>query len=940
VAGVTPFPEVAAPLVEREDELARIEAALDAAVAGAGGVLLIEGRAGIGKTSLLGWARSRAAQRGMAVLHGRGSQLEHEYGMGVVRQALGPAVRDLDPDLLFAGAAVHARSVVLEAPDVTQPAPLGVLHGLYWLVASLAERAPLLVAVDDGHWCDEPSLRFVAYLARRVESLPVALVIATRPPDRGEPVAAIVAEVRADPVTAIVQPGPLGQAGVKAVLGEQADDEFAHACREATGGNPFLLSELVLALRTAGTSFTAPNAGRVAAVSPPTLSRRVDGTLTRLGPQARALVHAVAVLGDGTPLELAAELTGIPVGEAGWVLGGLAGAGVLADAEPLRFLHPLLAAAAAADLPSTERGAMHARAAALLRDRGAGPERVALHLMHTSPAADARVADELHVAATRALARGAPATATTLLRRALAEPPEAVARTGLLLELAEAELAIGDTAAAAADFEQAQRSSDDPLLRAGALIGLFQATSGEFAAQRAMAPTLRVAVPEVTDRDRELGLMLLNLTLLATEPGPEWRGLVAQAQSLSGATPAEALLRGHAALPILQPEQTAAGLAPVAAVAAQMADPLLEQGGTALVITGAVLGLLWTDQLDLARELMGRAVAIAGRRGAIADLALGHQYRASVDIRAGDLLEAEADARTALAAPAGTGWAGLGQGAPISLVGSLIDQGAIDPAQFELSAAGADWDVPDAPALNEMLTVRMRLRAAQGDHRQAIADWTEARRRIERHFKGIFVAFVPSMLDAAESHHVLGQLESRDALLHEALALAEHWGARSYLGETRYRAARLTAGDDAVEIIESAVELLHAAPARLVLARALVSLGELLRRRGRRADSREPLREGYQLARRCGASALAETARSELRASGIRLQRETLAGPDALTASERRITKLAARGATNAEIAQALFLTVKTVEMHLTHAYRKLDVKGRAQLTQALAAHA
>ncbi|HEV2777181.1 MAG TPA: helix-turn-helix transcriptional regulator, partial [Solirubrobacteraceae bacterium] len=136
----------------------------------------------------------------------------------------------------------------------------------------------------------------------------------------------------------------------------------------------------------------------------------------------------------------------------------------------------------------------------------------------------------------------------------------------------------------------------------------------------------------------------------------------------------------------------------------------------------------------------------------------------------------------------------------------------------------------------------------------------------------------------------------------------------------------------------ASVELLAQSPARLEEARARVALGGALRRDGHRVESREPLREGYELARRCGADALAETARSELRASGIRLRREALTGAAALTASEQRIAEMAAGGLSNPEIAQELFVTVKTIEMHLTHVYRKLDIGRRAQLAEALAA--
>ena len=115
-----------------------------------------------------------------------------------------------------------------------------------------------------------------------------------------------------------------------------------------------------------------------------------------------------------------------------------------------------------------------------------------------------------------------------------------------------------------------------------------------------------------------------------------------------------------------------------------------------------------------------------------------------------------------------------------------------------------------------------------------------------------------------------------------------------------------------------------------------MSLGAALRRAGHRVDSRVPLREGYELAHHCGAEGLAEAARSELRASGIRLRREAASGADALTPSERRIADMAAAGLSNPEIAQELFLTVKTIEMHLTRVYRKLDIGGRAELTAAL----
>jgi DNA-binding CsgD family transcriptional regulator len=192
------------------------------------------------------------------------------------------------------------------------------------------------------------------------------------------------------------------------------------------------------------------------------------------------------------------------------------------------------------------------------------------------------------------------------------------------------------------------------------------------------------------------------------------------------------------------------------------------------------------------------------------------------------------------------------------------------------------------------------------------------------------------MVAAAEVHHALGNREEASELLAEAGAMAERWGTDGFIGQVRHQAARLNGGPDAPERLREAVEYLERSPARLELARALISLGEALRRGGRRAESREPLRDGYELARQCGAVALAEHARVELRASGVRLRRDALTGAESLTASERRIAEMAASGASNPEIAQALFLTVKTVESHLSHAYRKLDIAGRSQLASAL----
>jgi hypothetical protein len=205
-------------LVERDAELARIAGRLGAARRGEGGVLVIEGEAGIGKTSLVRALRERAAAEGMQVMHARGAELESSFAFGVLRQALARPVADLDPPTraaVLSGHAQHATALLdPAAPGATGEA---VLQGAYWLVANLAERGPLVLVVDDAQWADAPSIAALGFLARRTDQLPVVLVVATRPPDvDAQPE---LARIVSDPAAEVVRPRPLGEAAIAALSG-------------------------------------------------------------------------------------------------------------------------------------------------------------------------------------------------------------------------------------------------------------------------------------------------------------------------------------------------------------------------------------------------------------------------------------------------------------------------------------------------------------------------------------------------------------------------------------------------------------------------------------------------------------------------------------------------------------------------------------------------
>ena len=305
--------DAAAGLVERERELAALGALLGDALAGEGRSALIEGPAGVGKTRLLAEVRRRAEAAGALVLSARGSDLEREFPFGVVRQLLEGLL--LDPDAAaraFAGSGAPARAVFerLEAPG-EGGSDFAALHGLYWVVLNLSAERPLVLSVDDLHWADRPSLRYLAYLARRLEGQPVLLAATLR---TGEPDTdlALVGEIAGDAATGSVRPAPLSEAAVaevvRARLGADADDAFCAACHVTTGGNPLLLRQLLTALEAEDVRPDAAHADVVRAIGSRAIASAVVLRLARLPEDAAAVARAVAVLGDGADLRRVAAL--------------------------------------------------------------------------------------------------------------------------------------------------------------------------------------------------------------------------------------------------------------------------------------------------------------------------------------------------------------------------------------------------------------------------------------------------------------------------------------------------------------------------------------------------------------------------------------------------------------------------------------------------------
>ena len=431
-------------LLERETELATLEAALEAASQGGGCFVAVEGAAGIGKSRLLAEVRESAATRGFAVLASRGSELERSFPFGVVRQLFEPVLaRATSEERTAATAGAGALAAPLfglaeQSEGEVEASGFAVLHGLYWLTANLAERGPLLLALDDLHWADVASLRWMDYLARRLEGLPVLVVAAVRSLEEGAEFA--LADLLADAATVSVHPAPLSETAVAAIVTKKLTSDalpaVAAASREATGGNPLLLNQLVSALASIPPERKGGDlVEEVGRIAPEVVSRRVRLDLARLGPAATALGKAVAILGDGAGLANAGELAELDIAQAREAAVLLSRAEILQRGRTLAFVHPLLRRAVYELVPGPECEVAHERAAALLREKGAPLEQVAAQLLLAPPGGRPDVVAQLREAAQRALGEGVPESAVEYLQRALDEPPPEADRADILLEL-------------------------------------------------------------------------------------------------------------------------------------------------------------------------------------------------------------------------------------------------------------------------------------------------------------------------------------------------------------------------------------------------------------------------------------------------------------------------------------------------------------------------
>jgi len=924
-------------VLEREEELAAIGGLIAAVGEDFGGVLVVEGPAGIGKTRLLEEAARTAGMADVGVLRARGSEFEAGIGFGVARQLFEPMLRAASAGerrrLLGGVARVGARA--LGVADGERPADqLAAIHGLYWLCANRAGVGPLVVVVDDVQWVDDPSLAWLGYVARRVGDLPVVLVLGLRSGDPGGERAELAQLVTDGGAQRLVL-GPLSPTAVGEMVrghfDEGAEDRFCAAVSELSGGNPLFVRELLAAAREQGLAAREGSVPALELVAPAAVGTSVLARLGRLGADLVAVARAVAVLGSGAEVALAARLAELDPAVAELVADRLAAVQILARSRPLRFFHPLIGAAVLEDIAPGARRVAHRRAAALLADQDDGAvARVAAHLLACGPAGDGWVVRRLGGAAREALDRGAPEIAARYVRRALAEPPREAERAALLLTLGMAEWRAGQPDAIA-HLEQAVAAAGDDrraLVRAcGRLARAYYVTDQS---ERAV-DVLERAFEAVADTDERLGLQL-EAVIAVTGMTDE--------RTASEAVRRATELRDRLRVLTDPPVNLLVLLAWHAAGVNNRADEAQEHAERALScepyppplehVETLIATLTLVEWYDKVEGLCGDMLAAARRRGAIQELVGISAWRAGASFHRGALADAEADARWALELATGVHQIR----AVTDLIRVLIERDEIAEAEKVLEQC-VDPRASRSYEVARLVFARGQLRVAQGRLREALEDFLECGQRCER-LRLTGQTTVQWRAEAALTHGMLGNAGEARRLAREQLELARAFERPRQLGVS-LRACGLVEGDDAgLELLGEAVTTLERSQSSLELARALADYGAAARRAGRRVQARTQLERALDLAHRCGARRIASRARAELVAAGAKPRRDAITGRDALTASELRVARLAAEGLANREIAQALFITTKTAKGHLGRVYHKLGITRRGQLADAL----
>jgi DNA-binding CsgD family transcriptional regulator len=891
---------------------------LDDARAGRGGVLVLYGEPGMGKTALLDLAVELAGN--CKVVRTAGVEGETELPYAALQQLSGPifglSERLPDPQR-------EALSVAFGLSAGHAPNPLLVGLAVLGLLVEAANDQPLLCVVDDAQWLDRASARALAFIARRLLADRIALLFAAR--ERSEAFGGFPE----------VQIGPLGRRDARAllesVLPTRVDDRVLERIVTETNGNPLALLELP---RGMNPSELAGGFGLPAAAP---LSDQIEEHFMRraanVPPDARRLLLLAAAdpTGDLALVSRAAERLGIPESAAR----ALESDGVLDLRTGVVFRHPLARSAVYRAAAADERSEVH-RALADATDPETDPDRRAWHRAQATSMPDEDVAAELERSAARAQARGGFAAAAAFLERSSVLTVDRARRAGRELAAAQAKYEAGAfdeavTLAANAEggqLEGVQRAELD-LLRAR--ISFAEERGNE--APRLLLTAAKDFEPFDARRAREIYLEALSAALFAGRLAGAWgaREVAAAAQALPEPpmppAASDLLLDGLARM-ITEGPATGTPAVREALRAFGSADNQADEGQRWWRwLAGRAAGFIW--DYEAWDSLTKRQIGAAREAGALAELPFALSTRVGVCLFGGDVAAASSlnEESNGLAEATGS---------QIVPPYGILTVAAFRGREVELRRSvetTTEEFIRHGEGIG--LTLSLWATALLCNGLARYADAFEAAEQASEDPRELWFANF-ALIELIEAASRTGREDRATSALQILSESTSASGTPWALGVEARSRALLAHGEGAEKLYREAIDRLEPTRLPVDLARARLLYGEWLRRDRRRIDARQQLRIAYDFFSDAGMEAFAERARIELRATGDQARERTPDALDQLTPQEAQISRLVAEGHTNREIAAQLFISPSTVEYHLSKAFRKLDVKSRTQLARRI----
>ncbi|MEY9835608.1 AAA family ATPase [Streptacidiphilus sp. EB103A] len=931
-------------LLKRQPELDLATAAMRAAQAGHGSLLVITGPLGIGRSTLLDAVAGIGAAHDVLVLRASAALTERGFALGVVRQLLESALRRVTPETAKSWTSGSAHDA-LSALEDELPSGNGEAHGdldptvllgLQSLLANICSDQAVLLLIDDLHWADPASLRLLGQLSRQLRQLRVLLVCTVREGDElseDRPVREVTANAALTLFPGALDPDDVGTL-LRRHFGTAPDEEFVLACHRTTRGNPMFLAALLAETDRHDVRPTAANAALAAALRPTLLRQRLRLCLEWQSERVRRVAHALTILVGNADLHLVGQLAGLDQVERDEALRLLQRLGLLTEDRPPRFVHPIVQEALEEALLTTERDRLHTAAAALLHSGGHPAEQVARQLLAITTKQDAWATDILRAAADTALRRGAPVTAASYLRRALLDcSSHDSRRAGLLVDLATAERGFSSSVSIR-HVSQALPLLNSVRERAAAVTRL-----GPIALGLSLLPVEELLrdvadglgpVEKLQEADRELALSLeARIRYVSARDPAALASAVRRFRALGPEPGMESVAERELLMTLLFAatitiDLPAAEVAPLAhAILAR--EPALP-GHVHTPIPLVLTALIAADSVQGLTGWLGIAHRHSAHHEPGPEQTLVMVEQARVHLACGQLSEARSRALTAFELAAGD------EGEVAVLSARALATVALQTRDATLCdrLLGAPWAAPEDSCLSVSLAMlRAATAAHRGDLHAALEHSLGIGHRLEqRGWRN--PALVPWASGAALVCLRLGDRDRADELSLLELERTREWGAPAALGRSLSARGKVVDGSAGVDLLHEAVEVLETSADRFELSRALLALGE-------RSlptmpeDAQDALWRAHRIATECGAEWVAARARARLgkQASPPPVRAD-------LTSAERKVAEFAASGLTNQAIADELGVSRRAVEKHLTHCYRKLAVDGRAALTAAL----